>query len=47
MDVDGVGAGGGLKACPLGVAVRDSKLGAHSPRFGVPAGAWTAFLKHL
>ncbi|MFJ5529351.1 DUF397 domain-containing protein [Streptomyces sp. NPDC093261] len=28
------------------VHVRDSKLGARSPRFAVPADAWTAFLAY-
>ncbi|MGW1159058.1 DUF397 domain-containing protein [Streptomyces sp. NPDC002513] len=28
------------------VHVRDSKLGARSPRFAVPAYAWTAFLAY-
>ena len=28
------------------VHVRDSKLGARSPRFAVPADAWTAFLTY-
>jgi len=34
-------------ACPHTVHVRDSKLGDRSPRFGVPAGAWTAFLGYV
>lgn len=36
-----------VTACPHTVHVRDSKLGAHSPRFGVPASAWTAFLGYV
>ncbi|RZB17637.1 DUF397 domain-containing protein [Streptomyces sp. F001] len=35
-----------VAACPHTVHVRDSKLGARSPRFAVPAGAWTAFLAY-
>ncbi|MDX3090891.1 MULTISPECIES: DUF397 domain-containing protein [Streptomyces] len=34
-------------ACHDTVHVRDSKFGAHSPRFSVPASAWTAFLERL
>ena len=44
-------SGGGkcleVTACPHTVHVRDSKLGDRSPRFGVPAGAWTAFLGYV
>jgi hypothetical protein len=36
-----------VTACPHTVHVRDSKLGAHSPRFGVLASAWTAFLGYV
>lgn len=28
------------------IHVRDSKLGARSPRFAVPAGAWVAFIAY-
>ncbi|MEU8866624.1 DUF397 domain-containing protein [Streptomyces umbrinus] len=35
-----------VAACPHTVHVRDSKLGARSPRFAVPSGAWTAFLAY-
>jgi hypothetical protein len=28
------------------IHIRDSKLGARSPRFAVPAKAWTAFLAY-
>jgi hypothetical protein len=31
---------------PHTVHVRDSKLGARSPRFAVPADAWSAFLSY-
>ncbi|MGX4691881.1 DUF397 domain-containing protein [Streptomyces sp. JNUCC 63] len=31
---------------PHTVHVRDSKLGARSPRFAVPADAWSAFLAY-
>lgn len=30
--------------CPRAIHVRDSKLGARSPRFDVPADAWAAFV---
>ncbi|WP_030380498.1 MULTISPECIES: DUF397 domain-containing protein [unclassified Streptomyces] len=36
-----------VTACPHTVQVRDSKLGAHSPRFGVLESAWTAFLGYV
>ncbi|MET9734716.1 DUF397 domain-containing protein [Streptomyces sp. NPDC006458] len=32
--------------CPGTVHVRDSKLGARSPRFAVAGAAWTAFVAH-
>lgn len=32
--------------CPHTIHVRDSKLGARSPRFSVSADAWTAFVAH-
>ncbi|MGW0335704.1 DUF397 domain-containing protein [Streptomyces sp. NPDC003011] len=35
-----------VAACPHTVHVRDSKLGARSPRFGVPADAWAAFVAY-
>lgn len=31
---------------PHTIHIRDSKLGARSPRFAVPATAWTAFLAY-
>ncbi|WP_112467908.1 DUF397 domain-containing protein [Streptomyces triticisoli] len=33
-----------VAVCPRTVHVRDSKLGTRSPRFAVPADAWSAFL---
>ncbi|MCX4906033.1 DUF397 domain-containing protein [Streptomyces sp. NBC_00878] len=35
-----------VAACPHSIHVRDSKLGARSPRFAVPADAWAAFIAH-
>ncbi|MGW0768519.1 DUF397 domain-containing protein [Streptomyces sp. NPDC002676] len=35
-----------VAACPHAIHVRDSKLGARSPRFGVPADAWAAFVTY-
>jgi hypothetical protein len=32
--------------CPHAIHVRDSKLGARSPQFTVPADAWTAFITY-
>lgn len=32
--------------CPHTIHVRDSKLGARSPRFDVPADAWAAFVAY-
>ncbi|MEU4496920.1 DUF397 domain-containing protein [Streptomyces sp. NPDC023998] len=36
-----------VATCPHTVHVRDSKLGETSPRFAIPAPAWTAFLAAL
>ncbi|WP_420076850.1 DUF397 domain-containing protein [Streptomyces sp. JL3001] len=33
-------------ACPHTIHVRDSKLGARSPRFAVPADAWASFIAY-
>ncbi|WP_367322740.1 DUF397 domain-containing protein [Streptomyces sp. HUAS ZL42] len=35
-----------VAVCPHTIHVRDSKLGTRSPRFTVPADAWTAFLAY-
>jgi hypothetical protein len=35
-----------VAACPHTTHVRDSKLGAWSPRLTVPAAAWTAFVAY-
>jgi hypothetical protein len=35
-----------VTACPHTIHVRDSKLGARSPRFAVPADAWTSFVAY-
>jgi hypothetical protein len=35
-----------VAVCPLAVHVRDSKHGALSPRFTVPADSWAAFIAH-
>ena len=35
-----------VAACPHSIHVRDSKLGARSPRFAVPADAWATFIAH-
>jgi hypothetical protein len=35
-----------VAVCPHTTHVRDSKLGAGSPRFAVPADAWAAFLAY-
>ncbi|MGW0884933.1 DUF397 domain-containing protein [Streptomyces sp. NPDC002671] len=35
-----------VAACPHTIHVRDSKLGARSPRFGVPTDAWAAFVTY-
>jgi hypothetical protein len=35
-----------VTACPHTTHVRDSKLGARSPRLAVPAHAWTAFVTY-
>ncbi|MFE9648626.1 DUF397 domain-containing protein [Streptomyces sp. NPDC006365] len=35
-----------VTACPHTIHIRDSKLGPGSPRFTVPAGAWTAFVAY-
>ncbi len=35
-----------VAACPHTTHVRDSKLGARSPRFAVPADAWAAFVAY-
>jgi hypothetical protein len=35
-----------VASCPHTIHVRDSKLGARSPRFAVPAVAWTAFVAY-
>ncbi|WP_156723039.1 DUF397 domain-containing protein [Streptomyces apocyni] len=35
-----------VAACPHTIHVRDSKLGAQSPRFAVPAPAWAAFVAY-
>lgn len=35
-----------VATCPHIIHVRDSKLGARSPRFAVPADVWTAFLTY-
>lgn len=32
--------------CPHAIHVRDSKLGARSPRFAVPVDAWAAFVAY-
>jgi hypothetical protein len=32
--------------CPHTIRIRDSKLGPGSPRFTVPADAWTAFVTY-
>ncbi|MFD7442547.1 DUF397 domain-containing protein [Streptomyces sp. NPDC059909] len=36
-----------VATCPRTVHVRDSKLGATSPRFAVAAPAWTAFVAEI
>jgi hypothetical protein len=45
------GSGGLRGSCVEGTAdavhVRDSKFGARSPRFAVPASAWTAFVAYV
>ncbi|GHH13383.1 DUF397 domain-containing protein [Streptomyces lanatus] len=35
-----------IAACPHTIHVRDSKLGARSPRFSVPADAWVTFIAY-
>ncbi|WP_328501921.1 DUF397 domain-containing protein [Streptomyces sp. NBC_00457] len=35
-----------VAACPRTIHVRNSKLGARSPRFAVPADAWTSFVAY-
>ncbi|GGK85999.1 DUF397 domain-containing protein [Streptomyces flaveus] len=35
-----------VAACPHTIHIRDSKLGVRSPRFTVPANAWTAFVTY-
>lgn len=35
-----------VAACPHAVHIRDSKRGPESPRFAVPADAWTAFVTY-
>ncbi|MFI6930044.1 DUF397 domain-containing protein [Streptomyces sp. NPDC050287] len=35
-----------VAACPHAIHVRDSKLGARSPRFDVPPDAWAAFVAY-
>lgn len=35
-----------VAACPHTIHIRDSKLGVRSPRFIVPANAWTAFVTY-
>lgn len=35
-----------VAACPHTIHVRDSKLGARSPRFAVPADAWSTFVEY-
>ncbi|MGW0884237.1 DUF397 domain-containing protein [Streptomyces sp. NPDC002671] len=35
-----------VAACPHAIHVRDSKLGARSPRFGVPADSWADFVTY-
>jgi hypothetical protein len=35
-----------VAACPHTIHIRDSKLGPGSPRFTVPADAWTAFVTY-
>ncbi|MCX4456230.1 DUF397 domain-containing protein [Streptomyces sp. NBC_01340] len=35
-----------VATCPRTTHVRDSKLGARSPRLAVPAHAWTAFVTY-
>jgi hypothetical protein len=43
-------SGGGecleVAACPHAIHVRDSKLGARSPKFSVTADTWTAFVAY-
>lgn len=35
-----------VAACPRAIHVRDSKLGARSPQFAVPAGVWSTFVTY-
>ena len=35
-----------VAACPHTIHVRDSKLGARSPRFEVPPNAWAVFVAY-
>ncbi|MDF3142313.1 MULTISPECIES: DUF397 domain-containing protein [unclassified Streptomyces] len=35
-----------VASCPHTIHLRDSKLGARSPRFAVPADAWTSFIAY-
>ena len=35
-----------VAACPHAIHVRDSKLGARSPKFSVTADTWTAFVTY-
>ncbi|MER6355101.1 DUF397 domain-containing protein [Streptomyces sp. NPDC001634] len=35
-----------IAACPHTIHIRDSKLGARSPRFAVPLDAWAAFVAY-